>query len=482
MTMANLPFSPESALQKARARCEWAGLRYSRETTTFRAVRNDKPEKNESTLEEGVMAEVLVDGHIGYAATADLSAEGIDAAFGRAIGTTKATARHKVFTFTTEQRPVARGEYRSPRTRDLDQTSLAEITDCLLAGTKAMSVSPKVVNRAAMAMIIQTEIDLFSSTGSDARQNFDLVNVNCASTAAEGTESQTRTWGRGPTGQWGGEVFDRARFAHECERAAREAVELLGAENCPTGAMDVVLLPDRMILQIHESIGHPLEVDRILGDERNYAGWSFVKKEDFGRLRYGSKLMNVTFDPTVAHEFASYAFDDGGHKATREYLIRDGILQRGLGSLESQARSGLAGVANFRSSSWNRAPIDRMANINLEPGSASLDEMIGKVERGVLMSTNRSWSIDDYRNKFQFGCEYGRLIENGKLTKVVKNPNYRGVTIDFWGRLAAVGAPDTIGVCGTPFCGKGEPSQIIRVGHSSPACLFQGVEVFGGGR
>jgi predicted Zn-dependent protease len=159
-------------------------------------------------------------------------------------------------------------------------------------------------------------------------------------------------------------------------------------------------------------------------------------------------------------------------------LIESGVLRRGLGSLESQERSGLPGVANFRSASWNRAPIDRMANINLEPGNASLDELIGQVEHGVLMTTNRSWSIDDYRNKFQFGCENGQLIENGKLGKVVRNPNYRGVTVDFWNRLAGVGRDAT--THGTAFCGKGEPSQVIRVGHSSPPCLFRAVEVFGG--
>jgi predicted Zn-dependent protease len=478
--MQNLPFSPEAALEYARNKAEWAGLRYSRETTATRVVRNDKPEKNESSLEDGVMCEVLVDGHFGYAATADLSPEGIARAFDRAIATTRATAKHKVFAFTAGERPAARGEFRSPRVRGLDATSLAEITDCLLAGSRSMATSPLIVNRTAMALLVQTDIALFSTGGSHTHQSFDLVSVNCLATAAEGTEQQTRTWG--PTGQLGGEAFQRATFAAECERTGREALELLRAENCPSGAMDLVLMPDQMMLQIHESIGHPLEIDRILGDERNYAGWSFVKQEDFGRLRYGSKLMNVTFDPTVNGEFASYAFDDGGYRATREYLIRDGILERGLGALESQRRSGLRGVANFRSSSWNRAPIDRMANINLEPGTATLEELVAQVERGVLMETNRSWSIDDYRNKFQFGCEHGRLIENGKLGKTVRNPNYRGVTTDFWSRLAGVGRADTVGTFGTPYCGKGEPSQVIRVGHASPPCLFRGVEVFGGGQ
>ena len=247
-----------------------------------------------------------------------------------------------------------------------------------------------------------------------------------------------------------------------------------------TETMDIVIAPSQMVLQIHESIGHPLEVDRILGDERNYAGWSFVRLEDFGKLQYGSDIMNVTFDPTIANEMASYMFDDGGMKAKKEYLIKNGVLMRGLGGMESQARSNTPAVANFRASSWNRAPIDRMANINLEPGDSSLEDMIGSIERGLYVETNKSWSIDDYRNKFQFGMEYGKMIENGKLTKTVKNPNYRGVTTPFWNNLKMVGNKSTFEVFGTPNCGKGEPNQVIRVGHATPACLFENIEVFGG--
>jgi predicted Zn-dependent protease len=223
-----------------------------------------------------------------------------------------------------------------------------------------------------------------------------------------------------------------------------------------------------------------LEIDRILGDERNYAGWSFVNMDDFGKLQYGSKLMNITFDPTLSSEFASYGYDDGGLEATREYIIKNGVLLRGLGGMESQIRSGVPGVANFRASSWNRAPIDRMANINLEPGNSSFDEIIGAVENGVYMESNRSWSIDDYRNKFQFGCEYAKLIENGKMTKTLRNPNYRGISNPFWNSLKMVGDNDTFGIYGTPNCGKGEPNQVIRVGHASPVCMFKNVQVFGG--
>ena len=148
--------------------------------------------------------------------------------------------------------------------------------------------------------------------------------------------------------------------------------------------------------------------------------------------------------------------------------------------MESQVRSGVPGVANFRASSWNRAPIDRMANLNLEPGDSSYDDIIASIESGVYMATNRSWSIDDYRNKFQFGCEYGKRIENGKLTKTLKNPNYRGISNPFWKSLKMVGNQDTFEMYGTPYCGKGEPNQSIRVGHASPICLFENVEIFGG--
>jgi predicted Zn-dependent protease len=464
------------ALRHALQSAEWAAIRFSSETTTDCAIRNDKPDSNNTSLDEGAMCEVLIDGHFGYAATADLTIAGLQRAFDRAIATTRATGQYKAQAFTPNERPRAVGNFRSARRRDLDALTLAEITDCLLAASQAMQLSDLLVSRTASAMLVRTQIDYYSSNGSETHQSFDMLDITLSATAVEGSESQTRSWSR--TGQFGGEVFDRARLVEQAERTAREALALLAAENCPSGRMDLLLMPDQMMLQIHESIGHPLELDRILGDERNYAGWSFVKPEDFGRLQYGSPLMNVSFDPTRPHELASYDFDDGGNRATREMLIENGVLKRGLGSLESQLRSGLPGVANFRSASWNRAPIDRMANINMEPGTSSLDELIAQVEQGVLMHTNRSWSIDDYRNKFQFGCEYGQLIESGRLGRVVRNPNYRGVTVDFWNRLAAVGRYDE--VFGTPNCGKGEPSQVIRVGHASPPCLFRDVEVFGG--
>jgi predicted Zn-dependent protease len=235
-----------------------------------------------------------------------------------------------------------------------------------------------------------------------------------------------------------------------------------------------------MILQIHESIGHPCELDRILGDERNFAGSTFVQLSDIGNFRYGSEIMNVTFDPGVPGEAASYAFDDTGAPAKREYLIKDGVLVRALGGLESQSRSGKPGVACQRSDGWSRAPIDRMANLNLEPGRDAFEDIIASIEHGVYMEANRSWSIDDFRNKFQFGCEYGKLIEDGRITRTLRNPNYRGISSNFWRNLFKVGDGSTFRAFGAPNCGKGEPNQVLFVGHASPVCAFRGVEIFGG--
>ncbi len=479
-----LTFDPQTALRWVQGAADWVGLRFVQEATQTRAFRNAKPESQNFLLERGVQIEVMIDGHLGYASTSDLTESGVKRATARAVQLSRKAATNKVFTFTPDLRPQAVGKYQSPRVTSPDSLTLQEFTRFLLEASKRLKVNDRVVSGVAEVIFTETHQHSVSSSGTDFTQDFLLWTTNFMATAQLGGETQRRSL-NGPAArciQGGAEIVDQDFLLEECEKVGHQAVELLTAENCPTGRMDLLLAPDQMLLQIHESIGHPLELDRILGDERNYAGWSFVKPQDFGELKYGAHLMNVSFDPSQSGEFASYSFDDCGNPARKEYLIEKGILKRGLGSLESQKRSGLPGVANFRSSSWNRAPIDRMANINLEPGASSFEDMLASVEKGVYMEANSSWSIDDYRNKFQFGCEYARLIENGKLTKVVKNPNYRGITVPFWRSLKAVGTAESVGQFGSPFCGKGEPSQAIRVGHSSPPCLFSEIEIFGGGQ
>lgn len=476
-------FDIQKALRLLTPQAEWVSLRFVDEKTHSRSVRNGHPDENNVFFDRGVMIEILINGHFGYAATGDLSTLGLQRAFNEAKKLAESGSKYKVFHFDLKQRPASTGEYCTPVFRDLDSESLSELMDLLIAASNRLKVSPQIATALASVRIVECQSHYVTSSGADIFQKYLLLASNFSATAQDGSKSQTRT-ANGSVArcfQMGLEAFDRDEILARCEKVGKEALELLSAADCPNGARDLILAPDQLLLQIHESIGHPLELDRILGDERNYAGWSFVKPEDFGHLRYGTELMNVTFDPAVPGQFASYAFDDCGNPAHREHLIENGILKKGLGSLESQIRLNVPGVANFRASSWNRAPIDRMANINLEPGTSKLKEMISQTEKGIYMESNVSWSIDDYRDKFQFGCEYARLIENGELTKVVKNPNYRGATLPFWNSLKAVGSADEVEIYGTPWCGKGEPSQVIRVGHAAPPCLFQNIEVFGGG-
>jgi predicted Zn-dependent protease len=460
---------------------DYWSLRFVEETSESLAVRKNVAQPLEVATDRGAMATVHADGGIGYAATSDLSPAGLAAALDEALAWARATARIGLVDPRTLPRPAARGEYRSP-SLDAPRPSRGEIYEMLAAESQAAAIDPRIVDWAAHVDLRTATHRLVTSAGGDVVQRFRFVYAGVSATAHANGDTQKRTLAgdRAICQQGAGEVLERAGFVGSGRQVAEEALELVLAPNCPTATMDVLLAPDQMILQIHESIGHPLELDRILGDERNFAGTSFVTPDMFGSYRYGSELLNVTFDPTVEGELASYGWDDDGTKAERAYLIERGILKRPLGGAASQARAGLPGVANSRAASWNRPPIDRMANLNVEPGDASFDAMVGAIGRGVFMQTNSSWSIDDSRNKFQFGCERARLIEDGRLGAVVKNPNYRGISASFWRSLAMVGDASTRRVLGTPFCGKGEPAQIIRVGHASPACVFRGVDVFGG--
>ena len=462
---------------RSESNADWIGLREMKETTTYRVIRDLKPASNNISIDHGIMIEVLVGGQFGYYGTHDISYDAIKNATEKAYEQAYNASKYSIHKFTSDVRPKSVGSYKS--NYSIKEVPLDDLMDTLLKSNKTLKQSEKVVSAISMARVVDMDMRFVSTNGSDFQQNFMYVGPGFRVIAQDGNIVQSRSY-TDQCQQAGMENFNHDIVISKCEDLSKEVVELLTAEDCPTEKMDLVLHSDQMLLQIHESIGHALEVDRILGDERNYAGWSFVNLEDFGKLKYGSDLMNITFDPTIPEEFASYGFDDSGYKASKEFIIKDGVLLRGLGGLESQERSKIDGVANFRACSWNRPPIDRMANLNLEPGLSTFDEIINSVEKGIFMQTNRSWSIDDFRNKFQFGCEYAQLIENGEITKTVKNPNYRAISTPFWNSLKMVGNQDTFGVYGTPYCGKGEPNQGIRVGHASPTCLFENIEVFGG--
>lgn len=471
----------QNELKKIKNDSDHVAFKIVKESTRDLSVRNEIPQKIQTYEDYGVMIEVMRNGHIGYAATCELNSESIQNTYKKAVEMTSHLSQHAVTEFNSSVRPPSKGHYISKRTVGLDQLSLAEAYDFLKTLCKELRCNSLIKTAITDTMIVETEHHYVSSSGADFLQNFNLATVSLSSTAVDSRDSQTRTFhgGRGLCLQAGKEYFDLSRYLNDCQTISKEAIELLKADNCPDKTCDLILSPDQMLLQIHESIGHPLELDRILGDERNFAGWSFVSPDDFGQLQYGSSLLDVTFDPFVDNQFASYNFDEIGNPAEKKFLIEKGLLKAGLGSLESQFRSGLPGVANSRSMSWNRAPIDRMANINVEPGTESLEELISRVDDGIIMFSNRSWSIDDYRRKFQFGCEYAKEIKNGQIGRTLKNPNYRGITVPFWNSLAGLTHAGTIEKYGSPYCGKGEPSQIIRVGHSSPYALFKNIDIFG---
>ncbi len=455
-----------NALPALRSAAPFWSVRFHESKSRTFAMRQDTLEPPRLSLDRGAMLTAVAEDGCGYCATGDLSPAGLQKALDRATQWALSTRGRSLMRFDPRQAAPPKGVYETPG--GPGRLSSGEIRALLAAECAAAKIDPRIVERTASLSIVEEERAYLTSAGGEVRQRFRFTVPHLRVTANEGVVTQARSLEHSQQG--GFEQIERSGFVGAGRRLADEALQLLAAPECPSGRMDLLLMPDQMMLQIHESIGHPLELDRILGDERNYAGTSFVRPEMFGSYRYGSELLNVTYDP-LPRELATYGYDDEGARAQKLWLIKNGVLVAPLGG---------EGVANSRASGWNRPPIHRMANLNVEPGASTLEEMVASVERGVLMRTNVSWSIDDSRNKFQFGCEWGERIEGGRRRGVVRNPNYRGVSATFWRSLRRVGSPATFEVHGTQYCGKGEPNQAIHCGHAAPACVFAGVEVFGG--
>jgi predicted Zn-dependent protease len=429
----------------------------------------------------GAFITIVDEDSYSYAATCELNKQGFADAIQKARSWAQVSGQSGLIKGRHVYRPQQSGRYETPVQHAWQSTTMGDKIALLQDVNQALNIHDCIVDWQATLGYRNTTSVLVTSDDIEIEQCFHYVLPGCEAVANQGSQTQRRTGGGWGTVRQGGlELLTGLQFPVAANQVAEEAVALLHAPDCPTETASLLLTPSQMMLQIHESIGHPLEMDRILGDERNFAGTSFVHPDMCGSYQYGSELLNVTFDPSLATEMTSYGFDDDGTPAERTYIIRNGKLERLLGSATSQARAGLPGIANARACDWNRPPIDRMANLNVEPGNHSMEELIKTVENGVLMDANLSWSIDDSRNKFQFGCELGRLIKDGELKGLVKNPNYRGISATFWRNLAAVGDESTFEIWGTPYCGKGEPQQVIFVGHASPACVFHDVEIFGG--
>jgi TldD protein len=281
----------------------------------------------------------------------------------------------------------------------------------------------------------------------------------------------------GSSCQSGWEYVDGLDLSGEAPRVAEQAAALVRADVCPSGVMTVVLDGDQVALQVHESVGHPTELDRVYGSEASYAGTSFLKADDLGSLRYGSDLMNVTADPTTAGGLGSFAFDDEGVPAERTAVVEGGLLTGFLTSRETAARIGAGNGGSMRADGWNRMPLVRMTNLHLEPGSGTLDDLLADVSDGVYMETNRSWSIDDKRLNFQFGTQIAWEIKAGKLGRMLRDATYTGITPKFWGSLDAIAGRDSWRLYGLTNCGKGQPGQSAHVSHGAAPARFLDVQV-----
>jgi TldD protein len=316
-----------------------------------------------------------------------------------------------------------------------------------------------------------------SSQGHRIDQHIRESGAGISATVIGDGETQRRSYPsyRGQYGTRGWELVDELDLTAHGERIAEEARALLSAPQCPAGETTLILGSEQMALQIHESVGHAIELDRILGWEAAFAGTSWLELAKLNQLRYGSDLMNITIDPTIPGALGSFGYDDEGTPAQPRYAVRDGIWVGTLAGRDSAAVAGLDYAGSVRADGWARLPMVRMTNVGLTPGPHTLEEMIAATDDGVLMDLNRSWSIDDKRLNFQFGCEIGWEIKNGKLGRMLRNPTYTGIGPRFWGSMDMLSSE--IVAWGTPNCGKGQPGQIGHTGHPAAAARFQNVRV-----
>ncbi|MEU4559767.1 TldD/PmbA family protein [Actinoplanes sp. NPDC023936] len=354
--------------------------------------------------------------------------------------------------------------------------SLADKGDLLVRATTAATEAGADLAEANYS-VWDTRKWFVSSEGHRIDQHIRECGAGVTASAFGDGEIQRRSWPswRGQFGTRGWELVEEIDLVGNAPRMAEEARALLTAPLCPSGETTLVLGGEQLALQIHESVGHAIELDRILGWEAAFAGTSWLDLSRLGSLRYGSELMNITIDPTFPGALGSFGFDDEGTPATKRHAVRDGIWVGVLAGRDSASVAGLDYAGSVRSDGWSRLPMVRMTNVGLEPGPHTLDEIIAATDDGVFMDVNRSWSIDDRRLNFQFGCEIGYEIKNGKRGRMLRNPTYTGIGPTFWQSMDMLSS-ETV-AWGTPNCGKGQPGQIGHTGHPAAPARFTNVRV-----
>ena len=433
----------------------------------------------------GIGIRVLRNGAWGFAATDDMSREGVIAAGRHAVAIAAASARVKREDSVLAPEPAHQAVWHSPCAIDPFTIGVEQQVDLLLA-VDAELRAVKGVTLAEADMDFRRQRQLFVSTaGAKIEQTRVLSGAGYAATSFGESEIQRRSYPNSFGGQFqlqGYELIGSLKLLENARRVGEEAVALHRAAQCPQLTGTLILDSSQLGLQIHESIGHPIELDRVLGSEANFAGMSFLTLDKLGRLRYGSPLVNVVADARLEHGpgLGTFAFDDEGVAAQCTDIIRGGEFTGYISSRETAASIGQnRSNGCMRAESWNRIPLIRMTNISILPGATPLspEELIADTEQGVYMETNRSWSIDDKRYNFQFGCEIGWEIQNGKRARMLKNPSYSGITTEFWNSLDAICSREHWTLWGTPNCGKGQPQQTMGTGHGAAPARFRNVKI-----
>ena len=455
-------------------------VRRERQTIT---VKNGVVEALSQDTDQGFGVRVVVEGAWGFAASSLLTPAEVDRVTALAAQIARASALVKTRDVDLGPPEVHVARYRTPVRTDPFQVPLEEKIALLLAADEAMRrVKGIVVAESSLEFV--REVKTFASTeGSFIEQEIIESGGGLEATAAGDGELQKRSYpnsfGR-HQGTAGYEFIEEMRLVENGPRIAEQAVALLTAQQCPSGVTTIILDGTQMALQVHESCGHPIELDRVFGTEAAYAGTSFLTPEKLGTFRYGSEVVNITADATTPGGLGTFGFDDEGVPAQRTPIVREGVFVGYLTSREMAQRvPPLGGRSNgaMRADGWNRIPLIRMTNINLEPGEWDLEDLIADTDEGIYMETNKSWSIDDRRLNFQFGTEIAWEIRGGKLGQMLKNATYTGITPEFWRRCDAVCNEKHWQVWGTPNCGKGQPMQVAHVGHGTSPARFRNVQV-----
>jgi TldD protein len=443
-------------------------------------VRNQQMEGIDRSRSEGIGIRVLVNGYWGFAATARLAPEEIDRTATLAVEIARAAARLPMEPVRLADIEPATGTWHSPMQEDPFHVPLEEKVALLMEATRRMQEVKGLAFAEGGIDLLRRQSWLATSEGTAVDQASVHSGGGIEATAIGDGEMQRRSFPnsfRGHISAAGWEHIQKLGLIEEAERTGTEAVELLSAPECPTEVTTLVIDSGQMELQIHESIGHAVELDRVLGMEEAFAGSSFVRPDDRGRLRYASDLVSITADASLAGGLGSFGWDDEGVPAQRLPIIVDGVFQDFISSRETASVLGLPSSGAMRADGWQNFPLIRMTNISIEPHEGTLGDIIGDTKDGVFMTTNSSWSIDDHRVNFQFGCEIAWRIEDGRLTQMYRNPNYTGITTEFWQSCDAVGGREDWTLWGTPNCGKGQPGQVARVGHGASPARFRNVQV-----